>query len=388
MPREKGNNKRSFSELFDKTDSSKNVSEEPPSPSRKAPRPELQLSSIPKLSRDAILDKVREDLKALSNLVKTLGEQVGGVNKGIADIKGAEARIKDSVNKTTDRKLEKADYTTSTAVYDALLLIKGKLCNQEKACSGLEDRIIVLEKKEPTEGDLLEDTGNPKVLKRKVRKLTEQVNTEVSRLDLRIDLNDRVVDTLSEKIIVKATTKGEHFNEALCNQFVNATALKFEVKKVEEAFKVEFNKLPETINKNPNLVACEATVLTHSNNIRATEQRTVRQHTEQLDVNSAHFNKIGNVGKDIDNVNRSAAAFTTSTTEKLGQQQASFSLLVDELEAASPVIFRAVTPNLKADSPSTPQSPKHRESSSEDSEAGQRELSILGICSGGDTGGD
>ena len=119
-------------------------------------------------------------------------------------------------------------------------------------------------------------------------------------------------------------------------------------------------------------------MLTHTNNIRAISQKTERQHKEQLDVNSALWNKVGNVDKDIDSVSRSAAAFATLATEKIGQQQASLSLRVDELKS---ILFesRAASPVNRAVIPSIPKSNQHRESSSEDSDD---ELGILGICSG------
>ena len=277
-------------------------------------------------------------------------------------MKGAEDRIRNLHNKNFTLKLNvfKETFAEKDVVW--------------KVVERIVTRLDTLEKKEPAETE--GDSQPSSKLKKRVRELTERVE----KAELRLGRSG----TLKEDIISEATSEGENFNQRLCLQFVNAAQLTSKFKQLEDTFKANITKLEadfkveikaatESISKNPKLGACEDSLLKHTNNIRAVDQRTDRQRKEQLEVNSALWNKIGNVGKDIDNLSRSAASFTTSETQKLGQQQANLSLRVDELtsilqesRAASPVTY-------------TPVNNKDRESS--DSE---KELSILGICTGGE----
>ena len=269
MSRGRDAGKRSFSNLLGLSGGSGEESEH--LPVAKEARTDKDIPLFPKLSAKKIFDKVGGKVYILKDRVNNLEEEVGTLRKNCELGTGAEERIKRSVTRSTILKLNKTGFASEETVVKAFTKLSDR---EERDFSGLQVRVVVLDKKEPAKNEG-EDRSSSK-LREKVQEFEKRVIKTEERID--------GFDTLKEDIISEATSEGKDFNHRLANQFVNAFQLKTlltdffkkveeknqaELYKVEEGFKAEIKALKATINENPKLEACEATVLKHNNNIRA-----------------------------------------------------------------------------------------------------------------------
>jgi len=255
VSREKDTGKRSFSDLLGLScDSGEELEDRPLA---KQARKDKGIPSVPKLSPEGVLDKVKEQVHSLKDKVKNLEEEVGTVLKNSELGKTAEERIKQSLSKSTTLKLAKLGFASEETVVKAFTKLTEK---EEKHFSGLHARVTVLEKKEPVEPAVTEEEGlSSSKLRKKVREFGERV--------IKVEECVGRFDNLKADIISEAISEGKDFNNSLANQFVNTSQLKTlltdylkkleeknkaELKKVEEGFKAEIKALKATIE------ACEA----------------------------------------------------------------------------------------------------------------------------------